>query len=211
MFSESMNTTKAALEHNGFEVYLCGSAAEARELFAREMLPSIEPQSVSYGDSETLKGTRILEDLKANKKILFIETFNMDQTGKERVKARREALSVDLFLTGSNAVTERGQILNLDMTGNRIGGIVFGPRNVVLTVGKNKIVKDLEEGMERIKTHCAPGNIKRHPNFQTPCQKTGSCVNCSSDQRICNVWSIIEKCYPKRRIKVILIGEELGL
>lgn len=208
---ERIDIVKAALERNGFEVYPCGSAADARNVFANAILPSLRPASASYGDSETLLATKILDDIKADKSIQFIETFDMRQTGKERINARKEALTVDLFLGGANAVTEKGQLVNLDMTGNRIAGTVFGPRNVVLAIGKNKIVKDIEEGMKRVKECCAPGNVRRHPEFDTPCRKTGYCVDCGSDQRICNIWSIIEKCYPKKRIKILLIDENLGL
>lgn len=96
------------------------------------------------------------------------------------------------------------------MIGNRVAPLAFGPRNVVLFIGKNKIVKDLDEALKRIRTISAPLNAKRHDDLKTPCQKAGVCSDCKSPQRICNTWTITEKSYPKNRIKIILIDEEHG-
>lgn len=206
-----LKNTSKNLEKNGFMVYLAKNTIEAKSLFHSVILQEITPKTVSYADSITLKATNILEELKQNKHIDFIETFDKKKTWDENIEQRKKALSVDLFLTGSNAITEKGQIINLDMIGNRINGIVFGPKNVVLVVGVNKIVKTIEEGMKRIKEISAPQNAIRHKNFDLPCQKTGYCVDCYNDQRICNTWSIIEKCFPKKRIRIIMINEVLGI
>ena len=117
---------------------------------------------------------------------------------------------VDLFFTGTNAVTESGMLVNLDMIGNRVGGITYGPEYVILMVGRNKIVSTLEDAMYRIKNYAAPANSMRHGK-KTPCTKTSYCMDCKSPDRICNVWTIHEKSHPKGRIKVILINRELGL
>ena len=101
-------------------------------------------------------------------------------------------------------------LVNLDMIGNRVGGMVFGPKWVVVMVGRNKIVSDLEQAMARIKDLAAPANAIRHEQ-KTPCVKTAYCMDCSSPARICNVWTIHEKSYPKGRIKVILVNQDLGL
>lgn len=206
----SIEKARKKLIGNGFNTYICETPTEAKELFFSRIFPGLTAASVSYGDSITLKETGILEKLKKDKDITFIDTFDKTKTWEERLELRRQALLVDLFLTGSNAITENGQIINLDMIGNRINGIVFGPRNVLLTVGKNKIVKDIAEGMKRIKETAAPMNAARHKDFILACQKAGRCVDCSGEKRICNVWSIIEKCYPKKRINIILINKELG-
>ena len=126
------------------------------------------------------------------------------------MERRREAILVDLFFTGTNAVTESGMLVNLDMIGNRVGGITFGPQHVVLMVGRNKIVANLEDAMVRIKNYAAPTNAMRHGK-KTPCIKTSYCMDCKSPDRICNVWTIHEKSHPKGRIKVILINRDLGL
>ncbi|MBC8417749.1 MAG: lactate utilization protein, partial [Desulfobacterales bacterium] len=127
-----------------------------------------------------------------------------------KAELRRQALLVDLFITGTNAVTESGQLVNLDMIGNRIGGITFGPKSVVIMAGRNKVVPDLEEAMARIKEYVAPINAARL-GMKTPCAKTSYCEECKSPQRICNTWTITEKSFPKGRVKIVLINEDLGL
>jgi hypothetical protein len=208
---ELLLATKRNLEINGFAVYVVDSASKAKEVFFGEILPALRPRSVSYADSLTLRETGIIQEVKELANIEFIETFDRTKPWDENIELRRKALLVDLFLAGANAITVGGQIVNLDMLGNRIGGITFGPKEVVLVAGKNKIVRDIEAGMGRIKAISAPRNAARHTRFSLPCQRVGHCVDCSSEQRICNAWSILEKCFPKKRIKVILIDEELGL
>jgi hypothetical protein len=100
--------------------------------------------------------------------------------------------------------------VNLDMMGNRIGGITFGPKNVIILLGRNKIVPDLDDAMFRIKNYVAPINAMRL-DMNTPCSKTSYCEECKSPDRICNTWTITEKSFPKGRVKIVLINEDLGL
>jgi hypothetical protein len=123
---------------------------------------------------------------------------------------RRQALLVDCFLTGTNAVTESGRLVNLDMIGNRVGAMHFGPRQVIVLAGRNKIVAGVDEAMRRIKTYAAPVNAMRLDK-KTPCVKTSYCQDCNSPDRICNVWTITEKCFPDGRVKIVLIDRELGI
>ncbi len=95
------------------------------------------------------------------------------------------------------------------MIGNRINGIAFGPKNVIIIAGRNKICGDIEDAMFRIKNYAAPVNTM-NLDKKTPCKETGICHDCKSPDRICNTWSITEKCFPKKRVKIILINEELG-
>jgi len=115
-----------------------------------------------------------------------------------------------LLITGTNAVTETGMLVNLDMLGNRVAALTFGPKDVIVLVGRNKIVADLEEAMMRIKNYAAPANVQRL-GMKTPCAKTSYCEECKSKDRICNTWTITEKSFPKGRVKVVLINEDLGL
>ncbi len=200
-----------ALENNNFEVFVAQTFAEAKIIFKREILPSLIVKTASWGDSLTLYETGILEFLKQNQSIDLIETFAKDLPRGEILERRRQALLVDLFFTGSNAVTETGKLVNLDMVGNRVGAITFGPKNVVLLISRNKLVKDVEKGMERIKAHAAPLNAIRHEGWKTPCVKTSLCMDCNSPDRICNTWVITEKSYPRHRIKIILINQDGGL
>lgn len=201
----------AALEKNNFEVYCAADPFQAARIFKDEILTKLHVTSASWGDSLSLRATGILDMLKHDPKIEFIETFDSGVARQELIERRRRALLVDLFLTGSNAVTEDGMLVNLDMVGNRVGGITFGPLHVVLVLGRNKLVPDLEAAMQRIKNYAAPLNAIRHEGWKTPCMKTSFCMDCSSPDRICNTWTITEKCYPKKRIKIILVNQDLGL
>jgi hypothetical protein len=202
---------KQALEQNGFDVFLADSPITARDIILQEILPKTAARTVSWGDSMTLHTTGVLDVLKVNSSFSVLVTFDKTLPRQEIIERRRQALLVDLFFTGTNAVTESGTLVNLDMIGNRVAAITFGPKHVIITVGRNKIISDLGHAMERIKTYDAPINAIRHPRFKMPCIKTSRCINCKSQDRICNVWTITEKSFPKGRIKVVLINQDLGL
>lgn len=200
-----------SLRANGFEVWFVNDKLEAARVFWDEIFNKIRPQTVSWGDSLTLHSLGIIPELKQSQGVELIETFGEHLVWREQIYNRKRALSADMFLTGTNAITAKGQLVNLDMVGNRVAGIAFGPRNAVLFAGINKVVENIDAAMDRIKTTAAPMNAKRHSDLKTPCQVTGKCIECSSPQRICNTWVISEKSYPAGRIKIILINEQLGL
>jgi len=210
MDKERLSKVVTQLEKNNFEVFFADNLLAAKDIFEKNILNDIEVSSVSYADSITMKSSGVLELIRAKTDVEFIDTFNPDHSWREQINQRKKALTVDLFLSGTNAITEAGQLVNLDMIGNRVAALSFGPRYVVLFVGKNKLVKDLDEGFKRIKTVSAPLNAKNHPKLKLPCQVSGVCHDCQSPQRICNTWTITEKSYPKNRIKIILINEEQG-
>ncbi len=201
---------KAVLEQNNFAVYQAENARAAAELVKDKLLAEIRPQTVSFGGSMTLIATGLYEAFKEAEGIDVIDTFDKTASPEEFLERRRRSLLADLFVTGTNAVTETGLLVNLDMIGNRIGGLTFGPRHVVVLVGRNKVVPDVEEAMARIKNFAAPANAMRLDK-KTPCVKTGFCEDCKSPDRICNTWTITEKSFPKGRIRIVLINEELGL
>lgn len=205
-----LDACKEALTKNNFEVFIADNMQQARTIFFEKIFPCIEVKTVSWADSLTFHSTGILAELRENKRVSIIETFADNISREVIIERRRQALLVDLFFTGSNSITENGQLVNLDMVGNRVGAITFGPRYVVLFIGRNKIVTGLDQAMERIKTIAAPINAIRHTGFKTPCMKTGKCHDCSSPDRICNTWAITEKSFPKKRIKVVLINEDGG-
>jgi L-lactate utilization protein LutB len=159
----------------------------------------------------SLHATAILDALRQMPSINLIETFAPGVPREELIERRRQALLVDLFLTGTNAVTETGELVNLDMIGNRVGAITFGPRTVVLVIGRNKLVQTVQHAMDRIKSYSAPMNAIRHTGWKMPCVKTSFCMDCNSPDRICNTWTITQKSHPKGRIKIILVNEDLGL
>ena len=200
-----------ALSNNNFDTYIADDSIQAAEIFRDRILPELKITSASWGDSMSLQSTGILDILNSSARIEVIKTFEPGVKREVLIERRRQALLVDLFLTGSNAVTENGYLVNLDMVGNRVGGITFGPRFVVIVAGRNKLVKNLDAAMDRIKSYAAPLNAIRHEGWKTPCIKTSFCMDCKSPDRICNTWVITQKSYPKDRIKVILVNQDLGL
>ena len=123
---------------------------------------------------------------------------------------RRQHLLSDVFLSGTNAVTLDGKLVNVDATGNRVGAMLFGPEKVIIVVGINKIVGDVAEAENSVKLWASPPNNKRlgYPN---PCAQTGVCVDCQGPTRICNITTIMHKKPRQTDVHVIVVGEELGL
>jgi anion-transporting ArsA/GET3 family ATPase len=205
-----LGNLKETLESNNFEVFIADNAREAGRVVMDKILPKLAPKTISWGGSMTFVASELYDMLKAYPKAEILDTFDKSLSPEESLERRRASLLVDLFVTGTNAVTRSGELVNLDMIGNRVAGITFGPRNVVVIVGRNKVVEDLEAAIERIKEYAAPVNAMRL-NKKTPCAKTGVCEECKSPERICNSWTITEKSFPKGRIKVVLVNENLGL
>jgi L-lactate utilization protein LutB len=205
-----LEDVKDALEANNFEAFVAQDVAEARKIVLDEIIPKTGAKTVSWGGSMTFIATGLYEALKAAADMEVLDTFDKGLSPEERLERRRQALMVDIFLTGTNAVTETGMLVNLDMYGNRVAGITFGPKTVIILVGRNKIVADLNDGLFRVKQYAGPANAMRLGK-KTPCVKTANCEECNSPDRICNSWTITEKAFPKGRIKVVLINEDLGL
>ncbi|WP_147822138.1 lactate utilization protein [Salidesulfovibrio onnuriiensis] len=204
-----LNDLKESLEDNNFEVFIAESAAAAKDIVLGRIIPALSPGSVSWGGSMSMVAAGLYDALKDSRELEVIDTYDKTISKEGMVERRRQALLADLFITGTNAVTEEGWLVNLDMIGNRVAAITFGPKNVVVVVGRNKIVPGLEEAFDRIKDYVAPVNTMRLDK-KTPCRKTGICHDCSSPDRICNVWGITEKSFPQGRIKVVLVNEDLG-
>jgi L-lactate utilization protein LutB len=200
---------KDALTENNFEVFVAENTDEAKSIVIEKIIPEIAPKSVSWGGSLTFVATGLYDIIKNSSDFNILDTYDKTLSPEESLERRRQSLFVDLYITGSNAVTETGQLVNLDMFGNRVGALTFGPKNVIIFVGRNKIVPDLDEAMFRIKNYAAPVNTMRLDK-KTPCAKTSFCADCKSPDRICNIWTITEKSFPKKRIKIILINKDLG-
>ncbi len=198
------------LTKNHFDAYRVNDVAAAQKLLLEQLLPQYEIRSIAFGGSMTLIGSGIYAALLAQTRWPIIDTFEKEIDLEAKQERRRQALLSDLFITGTNAVTEKGQLVNLDMIGNRVAALTFGPRLVIVLVGRNKVVADLPAAMARIKNYAAPANALRLDK-RTPCAQTGHCQECNSPDRICNHWSITEKSFPKGRIKVVLINQDLGL
>lgn len=201
---------KEVLESNNFEVFIADNTVEASKIVLEDIIPALDIKSISWGGSMTFVRTGIYDKLKDQKSFKVLDTYDKSLSNDEKTQLRREALLTDLFITGTNAVTEDGYLVNLDMIGNRVGALTFGPKNVLVLTGRNKIVPDIEFAMERIKNFVAPANAMRL-DMKTPCIKTGVCSECKGNNRICNTWTITQKSFPKKRVKIVLINEDLGL
>jgi hypothetical protein len=209
-----LDAVQAALERNNFEVRRVPDRAGAHRLVVEEILPELAPRTVSWGGSLTLASTGLVEALKTRPGLEPVGVERRGLTLEQKLEVSRDALLVDLYLSSTNALTEDGKLVNLDMWGNRVAAITFGPRKVVVLAGRNKIVPDLEAARRRVKEVAAPLNAIRHaghdPRRRTPCTETGRCQDCRSEQRICNTWTVTEKSFPAGRVCVVLIDEDLG-
>ena len=205
-----LSDLKEVLESNNFEVHIAENVGQAKTVLEEEIIPKTGARTISWGGSLTFINSGMYQALKNRTDLEVLDAYDKTLSDEAKMDLRRRALLADLFITGTNAVTRAGQLVNLDMIGNRIGGLTFGPAHVVILVGRNKIVPDLDEAMLRIKNYVAPTNAMRLDK-KTPCVKTSYCEECKSEDRICNSWTITEKSFPKGRIKIILINEDLGL
>ena len=205
-----LKDTKEQLEANNFKVFIADSTTHAKTLVLETIIPQLKPQSISWGGSMTFVASGLYKTLKHSKDMKVVDAIDLSLSKPELMERKRASLMVDLFITGTNAVTEDGQLVNLDMIGNRVGALTFGPKYVILLVGRNKIVPEIEDAMARVKDYAAPANAMRLDK-KTPCTKTAYCHECSSPDRICNTWTITEKSFPKHRVKIVLINDDLGL
>ncbi len=185
---------------------------------AFEKVMAMIPQGsvVGFGDSLTLRQIGLVEALEEGG-YTFLNPYKPGLSVAENIRLKKRSLTSDVFVTGSNALTLDGKIVNVDGHGNRVAAMLFGPDKVILVIGINKIVANLEEALDKIKNRTAPLNVKRHPDFDPipPCSETGECSECASPWRICNKTVIIERQYDNNKYKpvinLIIIGEELGL
>jgi len=187
-----------------------------------EMIPV--DATVARGNSLTVTQIGIIPELRKRNQKEVLDPYEEDDAGDWAVewelaeKMRHDGLRADVFLAGTNAVTLDGKLVNIDGHGNRVSGMIFGPKKVIVAVGVNKIVKNADAGIERIK-EITPVLIKWHtmkhsmPYQDVPCVKTGVCIDCTHEWKACNYITIIQgsQLRHKDRINVIFIGEEMGL
>ena len=198
------NTVMKGFQKRFIESYYCENATEAKDL-ALSLVS--ENASVSFGGSVTLDETGVLEALRNRRDITLYDRATAT-TPEENKKIMHEALSCDYYFMSSNAITADGELVNIDGNGNRVAALIYGPENVIILAGMNKIVKTVEEGISRTRNTASPQNCIRL-NKNTPCAANGVCGNCLTDT-ICDQIVITRASRVPQRIKVILIGEELG-
>jgi L-lactate utilization protein LutB len=189
---------------------------DRREAFDRVMAMIPEGATVGFGDSLTLRQIGLVDALEEGN-YTFLNPWKPGTSVAENIRLKKRALTSDVFLTGTNALTLDGKIVNVDGHGNRVAAMLFGPDKVIIVVGVNKIVENLGQALQRIRDVAAPLNVKRHPDFDPtpPCGITGECSDCASPWRICNKTVIIEREFANKRydpvMTVVIVGEALGL
>lgn len=184
--------------------YYCDTSAEALDL----ALSLIEEKStVSFGGSMTLNDMGMLEALRSGD----YKLLDRSAAGSPEEVGRiyREAFSADTYFMSTNAITLDGQLVNIDGNGNRVAALIFGPDQVIIIAGMNKVATDVDEAIHRVKNFASPPNCQRLSR-NTPCSITGQCGDCQSDDCICSNTVITRRSGRKDRIKVILVGEVLG-
>lgn len=202
---KQVDRTLESLEKNNMKGFFIEDEQALTALLA-ELLP--EGAKVGVGDSMTLFETGVIDFLRKGN-YNFLDKYRESITKEEKKQLYLENFSADAFLCSTNALTEAGELYNIDGNGSRVAPMIYGPKQVIVVAGVNKLVKDLEAAEKRVRNYAAPMDAKRLGK-DTPCAVLGSCVDCKSPQRICNTFSVIRRQFEKDRIKVILLGKSLG-
>lgn len=193
------------LEKRRMEGFYCATAEEAKEK-ALSMIGA--GTSVSFGGSMTLTECGVLDALRERGDITLYDRATA-KSPEEMDKIYRQAFCADTYLMSTNAITLDGELINIDGRGNRVAALIYGPEQVIIIVGMNKVATDEAAGLMRARNMAAPPNCVRL-NKKTPCSVTGRCGDCYGDESICSQIVVTRRSSQKGRIKVILVGEELG-
>jgi L-lactate utilization protein LutB len=203
---KQVERTIHALKKNNFEALFVPDSKGALE----EVMKRIpDGSTVGVGGSVTLTQIGLLNALE-RRNVQLIWPVQQAKNMDERMELFRKSFSSDFFLTSTNAITEDGKLFNVDATGNRVGAMFIGPKKTIIVSGVNKIVKDIDAAEKRVREWTAPQNAKRL-NRKTPCVETGVCADCSSPDRICNIYVTLAKKPARTDVVVILVGEKLGI
>ncbi|HRX25573.1 MAG TPA: lactate utilization protein [Aminivibrio sp.] len=198
-------TVAANLSAKGFQAVYAESKKEALD----EVLKLIPAgSSVGIPGSVTIREIGAMDAL-AERGCDVIHHWDPSLTGEERLQRLQDELLADYFLTSSNAVTKDGMLVNIDGNGNRVSGMAWGKNTLIFVIGLNKVTADIDEAISRTRNTATPPNALRL-GLETPCTKTGCCVNCSSEERVCKALLILERATGGRKTHVILVGEDLG-
>ncbi len=202
---QRIKRTIESLNNNNMNGYLVNTK---EELFSK--IEQLVPESsvVSCGGSMSLFEYGVIDYLR-NGKYTFLDRYKEGLTSEQITKIFKESFLADAYFASSNAVTEDGKLYNVDGNGNRVAAMLYGPDKVILLVGVNKIVKDIDEAIKRNREICAPANAKRL-NKKTPCAKVGYCMDCKSNEKVCREFTVIASQNRKDRIHVIFMNENIG-
>ncbi len=203
VLDKRIEKTMANLEKNNFATYRAKSREEIIDIVS-SLVPS--GAEVGFGGSVSLYESGVIDYLRSREDISLLDR---DQNPEKAGELMKKALTCDVYFASSNAVTENGELFNVDGRGSRVAPMIFGPESVVLVVGANKIVPDLAAAEMRVKKIAAPANTMRL-SCETPCRYTGECADCKSPARICCDFVTMKMQRVKGRIKVIIVDESLG-
>ncbi|MCX7857881.1 MAG: lactate utilization protein [Deltaproteobacteria bacterium] len=193
------------LTENGFKA----SYFEDRNTLRESVLSIIPPgATIGVGGSVTVRELGIVEILNGRGFTVY-DHWKEGLSNEERARIRKAHLTCQVFITGTNAITEDGEIVNIDGIGNRVASMIYGPETVIVIAGYKKIVKNLQSAIERIKSIAAPMNAKRL-NLTLPCSEYGYCTNCKSEKRICRILTVIQKRPPETEMYIFIINEDIG-
>ncbi len=201
---KELNTVKEALKSNRFDPVIVVEDVDKAKQAVLDMIP--ENAAFVPAGSTTVSQLGLTEQLMKGRKTDRDSSKEKTLTPEELMRRS----GGDVLVCSSNAVTLDGKLVNIDATGNRVGNMIFGPKKVILVIGMNKIVRDVDEALDRVKHIIAPYHAKIIKR-KTPCAKTGQCSDCNAPDRICNVTTIIEKKPSMTDTAVILVGQDLGL
>jgi L-lactate utilization protein LutB len=205
VLEQKIKRTMDALEKNNMESYF---VKDEKALIEKINEFVKDGETVSVGGSMTLFETGVIDFLRCGR-FNFLDRYKENLTPQDTKNIYRKSFMADTYFVSSNAVTEQGELYNVDGTGNRTAAMIYGPDKVIVIVGVNKIVSNLDEAIHRNRNCSAPANAKRL-NRNTPCTKLGYCMDCNSNERICNDYVLIRRQGQKGRIKVIVVGKNLG-
>lgn len=203
-FEKTAQNIIKELEKRNIDGYFCENSEKAVELVLT-LLP--KKASIGWGGSETIKECGLMEALQKGDYTLIDRSTVT--TPEERREIYGKTVMADAFLMSSNAITENGELVNIDGASNRLACLLHGPKEVYVLVGMNKLVSDVEAGIGRIRNTACPANTLRLGR-KTPCSMTGKCGNCFGDESICSNIVVTRRSSIPNRIKVILIAENLG-
>jgi hypothetical protein len=203
-YENQANSIIQKLEFRKMEGYYCEDIASAKKKIAE--LIGEGKKSIGYGGSMTIEDMDVKKEiLAAGHELIVRENY---QTEEEIKECKAKLVNADSFLTSTNAITLDGELINIDGRGNRVSFLIYGPEQVIVVAGMNKVVTNVEEGISRVRNMAAPPNTVRL-NRDTPCATTGRCANCIENSICCQI-VVTRKSMVPGRIKVILVGEELG-
>ncbi|HIJ81027.1 MAG TPA: lactate utilization protein [Desulfuromonadales bacterium] len=196
----------ASLEKNGFAAQFCPTPAAAAEYIIES---AADADSIGFGGSMSVVSLGVEQILREQGKRI-LNHASPEFSRDEKMEIMRQQLTCDLFLSGCNALTLNGELVNIDATGNRVAAMFFGPRRVIVVAGRNKLVDGTtHDAINRVRNWATPPNSKRL-NFNTPCCTTGFCSNCNSPDRLCRVTTIIDRRPRFTDLRVLVVNADMG-